>query len=44
MNEITIASNLKIMFMNLTAADNLEIKYGTDAPTVRIDKMMLAGN
>ncbi|MCP5382387.1 MAG: TldD/PmbA family protein [Kordiimonadaceae bacterium] len=43
-NEITIAGNLKKMFMNLTAADDLEIKYGTDAPTVRIDKMMLAGN
>ena len=43
-NEITIAGNLKEMYMNLTPADDLEIKYGTDAPTVRIDKMMLAGN
>ncbi len=43
-NEITIAGNLKDMYLNMTAADDLEIKYGTDAPTVRIDKMMLAGN
>ena len=43
-NEITIAGNLKTMYMNMTAADDLEIRYGTDAPTVRIDKMMLAGN
>ncbi len=43
-NEITVAGNLKDMFMNMTAADDLDIKYGTDAPTVRIDKMMLAGS
>ena len=43
-NEITIAGNLKEMYMQMTAADDLEIKYGTDAPTVRIDKMMLAGS
>ena len=43
-NEITIAGNLKDMYLNLTAADDLEIRYGTDAPTVRIEKMMLAGS
>ncbi|MDG1708661.1 MAG: metallopeptidase TldD-related protein [Emcibacteraceae bacterium] len=43
-NEITIAGNLKDMYMQMTAADDLEIKYGTDAPTLRIDKMMLAGS
>ena len=43
-NEITIAGNLKEMYLQMTAADDLEIKYGTDAPTVRIDKMMLAGS
>ena len=42
-NEITIAGNLKEMFLNLTAADDLEIRYGTDAPTLRIENMMLAG-
>lgn len=43
-NEITIAGNLKDMYMQMTAADDLEIKYGTDSPTLRIDKMMLAGS
>lgn len=43
-NEITIAGNLKEMYMNMTPADDLEIKYGTDAPTLRIEKMMLAGS
>jgi len=43
-NEITIAGNLKDMYLQMTAADDLEIKYGTDAPTLRIDKMMLAGS
>lgn len=43
-NEITIAGNLKDMFKNLTAASDLEIKYGTDAPTIRIESMMIAGS
>lgn len=43
-NEITVAGNLKDMYSNLTAADDLEIRYGTDAPTIRIEKMMVAGN
>ena len=43
-NEITIAGNLKEMYMQMTPADDLEIKYGTDAPTLRIEKMMLAGS
>jgi PmbA protein len=43
-NEITIAGNLKEMYMQMTPADDLEIKYGTDAPTIRIEKMMLAGS
>lgn len=42
-NEVTIAGNLKTMFMNMTAADDLELKYGTDAPTLRVDGMMIAG-
>ena len=32
------------MFMQMTAADDLDIKYGTDAPTLLIEKMMLAGS
>ena len=42
-NEITIASNLKEMFLNLSAADDLEFKYRTNAPTLRVDGMTLAG-
>ncbi|MGY8986269.1 MAG: TldD/PmbA family protein [Sphingomonadales bacterium] len=42
-SEITIAGNLKNMFMELTPASDLEFKYGTDAPSVRIEGMMLAG-
>ncbi len=42
-SEITIAGNLKDMFKNLTAADDLEYRYGIDAPTLRIDGMTLAG-
>lgn len=42
-NEITIAGNLVDMFANLACADDLEFRYGTDAPTVRIDGMTVAG-
>ena len=42
-SEITIAGNLKDMFLNLTPADDLEFRYGIDAPTLRIDGMTLAG-
>lgn len=41
-NEITIASNLKEMFKRMIAADDLVFKYGTNAPTLRIDGMMVA--
>ena len=43
-SEVTIASNLKNMFLNLTQADDLRFKYGTDAPTIRIESMTVAGN
>ena len=42
-SEVTIAGNLKDMFMNLTPADNLEFRYATNAPTLRIDGMTVAG-
>ena len=41
--EFTIAGNLKDMFLNLTPANDLEFKRGTDAPTLRIEGMTLAG-
>ena len=43
-NEITIASNLKDMFLALTPANDLELRYGIDSPTVRVDGMSVAGN
>jgi len=42
-SELTIAGNLKDMFMNLTPADDLTFKYATNAPTLRIDGMTVAG-
>jgi PmbA protein len=41
--EITIAGNLKDMFLNLTPADDLEFRRAMDVPTVRIDGMTVAG-
>ncbi len=42
-SEITIAGNLAEMFLQLTPADDLEFRYGIDAPTLRIDGMTVAG-
>jgi PmbA protein len=42
-SEVTVAGNLKDMFLALTPADDLEFRYGTDAPTLRIDAMTVAG-
>ena len=42
-SEVTIAGNLKDMFLALTAASDLEFKTGFDAPTVRIEGMTVAG-
>jgi PmbA protein len=42
-SEITIAGNLKDMFRALTPANDLVFRRGTDAPTVRIDGMTVAG-
>jgi PmbA protein len=43
-SEITIAGNLKDMFKSITAASDLVFRYGTDAPTLRIDGMTIAGS
>jgi len=40
---VTIASNLKEMFRNLTPANDLVFRYGTNAPTLRVEGMTLAG-
>ncbi|KPF45672.1 TldD/PmbA family protein [Rhizobium sp. AAP43] len=42
-SEITIASNLKDMFMRITVANDIDRKYGVAAPTIAIEGMTLAG-
>jgi len=42
-SEVTIAGNLKTMFMEMTPADDLVFRYGTNAPTLRVDGMTVAG-
>jgi PmbA protein len=42
-SEVTIAGNLKDMFLHLTPANDLEFRYGTNAPTCRIEGMTIAG-
>ncbi len=41
--EVTVAGNLKDMFLNLTPASDLVMRYGIDCPTVRIDGLTVAG-
>lgn len=41
-SEFTVAGNLKDMFRNMAAADDLEFTRGTNVPTLRIDGMMVA--
>ncbi len=42
-SELTVAGNLTAMFANLAPANDLEFRYGIDAPTLRIDGMTVAG-
>ncbi|MGQ9371892.1 TldD/PmbA family protein [Azospirillum sp. A39] len=42
-SELTVAGNLKEMFLNLEPADDLEHRYGMDAPTLRVDGLTIAG-
>jgi PmbA protein len=41
--EITVAGNLLDMFMHLTPADDLVFRRGTDAPTILVEGLTLAG-
>ncbi|HSR73149.1 MAG TPA: TldD/PmbA family protein [Kiloniellales bacterium] len=43
-SEVTVAGNLKEMFRRLTPANDLAFRYGTDAPTIRIEGMTVAGS
>lgn len=42
-SEMTVAGNLKDMFLNMQPADDLEFRYAVNAPTVRIDGLTIAG-
>jgi len=42
-SEITIASNLKDMFLRMTPASDIDRNYGTAAPTLLIEGMTVAG-
>ncbi|MEO3998218.1 TldD/PmbA family protein [Mesorhizobium sp. CAU 1732] len=41
--EVTIAANLKDMFLNMVPADDVDRNFGTAAPTLLIEGMTLAG-
>ena len=41
--EITVAGNLLDMFMHLTPANDLEFRRGTDAPTIMVEGLTVAG-
>ncbi|WP_295813754.1 TldD/PmbA family protein [uncultured Nitratireductor sp.] len=42
-SEVTIASNLKDMFLNMTPASDIDRNFGTAAPTLLVEGMTLAG-
>ncbi|MDQ0454997.1 TldD/PmbA family protein [Rhizobium paknamense] len=42
-SEVTIASNLKDMFMRVTPASDIDRKFGVAAPTLAVEGMTLAG-
>jgi PmbA protein len=42
-SEVTIAGNLIDMFRALTPASDLEFRYGTNAPTLRLEGLTVAG-
>ncbi len=43
-SEVTIAGNLKDMFMAMTPANDVDRNYGTAAPTLLVEGMTLAGD
>ena len=42
-SEVTIAGNLRDIFLNMTPANDLAFRRGTDSPTVRVEGLTLAG-
>ncbi len=43
-SEVTIAGHLTEIFKNLTPANDLVFRYGTNAPTVRVEGLTVAGH
>jgi PmbA protein len=43
-SEVTIAGHLNDMFRTLTPANDLAFRYGTNAPTVRVEGLTVAGH
>lgn len=43
-SEVTIAGNLKDMFLNVTPANDIDRNFGTAAPTLIVEGMTLAGS
>ena len=41
--EATIAGNLKEMFFEMTPANDIDLRFSTSAPSIRVDGMMVAG-
>ena len=42
-SEVTVAGNLKDMYLALTPANDLVFRYATNAPTLRVEGMTVAG-
>jgi PmbA protein len=42
-SEVTIAGHLTEMFKNITPANDLEFRYSTNAPTLRVEGLTVAG-
>jgi PmbA protein len=42
-SEMTIAGNLVVMFRTLSPANDLEFRFGTNAPTLRVEGLTVAG-
>ena len=40
---VTVAGNLKDMFRNIAPANDLEFRYGMNAPTLRVEGLTIAG-
>jgi PmbA protein len=42
-SEVTVAGNLTEIFQNLLPATDLEFRFGTNAPTLRVEGLTVGG-